>query len=61
MKLAANKEEFRARGKRDSKTKNGWAASTGPDMQDEMDSANQDDETKWLLPANMADQPHPSK
>jgi hypothetical protein len=28
------------------------------DMQNEMDNANHDDETKWLLPAYMADQPH---
>jgi hypothetical protein len=27
-------------------------------MQDEMDDANHNDETKWLLPAYMADQPH---
>jgi hypothetical protein len=30
-------------------------------MQDEMDKVNHDDEMKWLLPAYMADQPHPTK
>ncbi len=45
------------RGK-DSKTNDGWEASTVKDMQNEIDNANHDDETKWLLPAYMADQPH---
>jgi hypothetical protein len=27
-------------------------------MQNEMDNANHDGETKWLQPAYMADQPH---
>ncbi len=36
---------------KDSKTNDGWEASTVQDMQYEMDNANHDDETKWLLPA----------
>jgi hypothetical protein len=50
-------QEFRARRKR-LKTNDGWEASTVQAMQNEMDNANHDDETKWLLPAYMADQPH---